>query len=242
MQQNQIQTQAPQQNTTPNPKPKRPARKTAITLVIIITIIALRIAAINGLLPTLWNINSNGWANIILGVGTLLGVVFAFIAILPQDTKDTPAPAAPHYQPIPPIVNITNVMPSLPSSPQLTPTAPLPLTPALNNSYKSDIRSLPPPTDPASTQQRSPLVKEVYAELTAANHSGVVLQGLGGIGKFTLAALIFKYAEQQRTTGKGPFTAEALWRDSPTSQRTNTANICLPFDYTPFSPKQVKHL
>ncbi|HKF35274.1 MAG TPA: tetratricopeptide repeat protein, partial [Ktedonobacteraceae bacterium] len=37
------------------------------------------------------------------------------------------------------------------------------------------------------------------------------LTGIGGIGKSTLAALIYRYAEEQGTSGSGPFTAEPLW-------------------------------
>src|SRR5258707_13310351 len=34
---------------------------------------------------------------------------------------------------------------------------------------------------------------------------------MAGVGKSTLAALIYRYAEEQRRAGGGPFTTEAIW-------------------------------
>src|ERR1700758_4786689 len=58
--------------------------------------------------------------------------------------------------------------------------------------------------------------------------TAIVLTGIGGIGKSTLAALIYRYAEQQRHVGKGPFTAEPLWlRVDPTVAMADLAgNLC----------------
>ncbi|GAC1510750.1 MAG: hypothetical protein NVS2B12_27260 [Ktedonobacteraceae bacterium] len=54
------------------------------------------------------------------------------------------------------------------------------------------------------------LTQEAYNILIELDVSGLVLTGMGGVGKSTLAALIFKYAEEQRLAGAGPFTGEAL--------------------------------
>ena len=91
-----------------------------------------------------------------------------------------------------------------------------------NKSVKSEIapyhlsthRSIlgfPPPTDPKTIQQREEIVKDVYVRLAQPDITAIVLTGLGGLGKSTLAALIYRYAEAQRYAGFGPFLAEALW-------------------------------
>jgi transcriptional regulator with XRE-family HTH domain len=68
-----------------------------------------------------------------------------------------------------------------------------------------------PPTHPKSIVQRASIVNDIYAILTQEGTTAVVLTGLGGVGKSTLAALVYKYAEQQRKSQAGPFTAPALW-------------------------------
>lgn len=73
------------------------------------------------------------------------------------------------------------------------------------------IAGLPPPTNPGIIQPRAKEVQQIYAQLTQDDTTAVVLTGIGGAGKSTLAALVSEYAEKQRIDGKGPFTAEALW-------------------------------
>ena len=81
-------------------------------------------------------------------------------------------------------------------------------TPAF--SYRG-IVGVPPPTDPKTIQQREKVVKEVYDRLTQPDITAIALTGIGGIGKSTLAALIYRYTEDQRQAGNGPFSAEPLW-------------------------------
>jgi tetratricopeptide (TPR) repeat protein len=81
-------------------------------------------------------------------------------------------------------------------------------TPAF--SYRG-IAGVPPPTDPKTIQQREKVVKEVYGRLSQPDITAIALTGIGGIGKSTLAALIYRYAEDQRQAGNGPFSAETLW-------------------------------
>jgi len=76
---------------------------------------------------------------------------------------------------------------------------------------KRGIAGLPPPTNPRTIQPRAKEVQEIYAQLTQDDTTAVVLTGIGGAGKSTLAALISEYAEEQRIDGKGPFAAETLW-------------------------------
>ncbi len=73
------------------------------------------------------------------------------------------------------------------------------------------IMGLPPPTDARTIQQREKAVRDIYARLTQSGNSAVVLTGIGGVGKSTLAALVYKYAEEQRQAGLGTFTAPAVW-------------------------------
>lgn len=73
------------------------------------------------------------------------------------------------------------------------------------------IGGFPPLTDSRAIQQREPVVKAVYAQLTRPNTTAVALTGMGGMGKSTLAALVYRYAEEQRKMHKGPFAAETLW-------------------------------
>ncbi len=73
------------------------------------------------------------------------------------------------------------------------------------------ILGLPPPTYSSTIQQREKVVKEVYAKLNQADVTAIALTGIGGIGKSTLAALIYHYAEKQREAGSRLFTDECLW-------------------------------
>ncbi|HVB76170.1 MAG TPA: tetratricopeptide repeat protein [Ktedonobacteraceae bacterium] len=73
------------------------------------------------------------------------------------------------------------------------------------------IMGIPPPTDPRSIQQREKTVQATFAQLCETGVSALVLTGIGGVGKSTLAALIYQYAEAQRAAGHGTFTAESIW-------------------------------
>ena len=73
------------------------------------------------------------------------------------------------------------------------------------------IVGLPPPTDPRTIQQRQHVVKEVFTKLTQPGVTAIALTGIGGVGKSTLAALVYRFAEEQRSTHNGPCMSEALW-------------------------------
>ena len=73
------------------------------------------------------------------------------------------------------------------------------------------IMGVPPPTDPRTIQQRDKAVQAIYTKLCDGDVSALVLTGIGGVGKSTLAALVYRYAEAQRQAGRGPFAAEAIW-------------------------------
>ncbi len=73
------------------------------------------------------------------------------------------------------------------------------------------IVGFPPLTDPRAIQQREQVVKAVYTQLTQPNITALALTGIGGAGKSTLAALMYRYTEEQRAKHTGPFLSETLW-------------------------------
>jgi tetratricopeptide (TPR) repeat protein len=77
-------------------------------------------------------------------------------------------------------------------------------------SYRG-IMGIPPPTDPRTIQPREAKVHEIFTKLGEQGVTALVLTGIGGVGKSTLAALVYRYAEAQRLEGHGPFAAPALW-------------------------------
>ena len=68
-----------------------------------------------------------------------------------------------------------------------------------------------PPYNHPTILKRERDVQEIYARVTEPDTSTVVLTGLGGIGKSTVAAQVYAYAEQQRLAGKDSFNSEPLW-------------------------------
>lgn len=98
------------------------------------------------------------------------------------------------------------VSPSVSSTPPIhPPPAPLPTTIA----YRG-VLSVAPPTDPSTIQQREHVFSDIYKKLTQPGTTPIALTGIGGIGKSSLAALIYRYAEEKRHTDCGPFKDEAL--------------------------------
>jgi len=122
------------------------------------------------------------WATISNAIVGTFGMIFTFFALIPL--------LFPSDQPLPP---------------------PIPQPPIPEKPISGNITGSFPPTDPKTIQQRRKLVEEVYAALTKPDINCLVLTGIGGIGKSTATALVYKYAEEQRKGGKGPFAVEALW-------------------------------
>jgi tetratricopeptide (TPR) repeat protein len=74
------------------------------------------------------------------------------------------------------------------------------------------------PSQHSTILPRGTLVKEIYQTVTVSELSALVLTGLDGIGKSTLAAQVYHYAEKQRLAGESPFTKPTLWlRLQPTT-------------------------
>jgi tetratricopeptide (TPR) repeat protein/transcriptional regulator with XRE-family HTH domain len=73
------------------------------------------------------------------------------------------------------------------------------------------IYSFPPPTHPATIQQREQDVHAIYMKLIQPDVSAVVLTGIGGVGKSTLAALVYRFVLEHRQTDAQVFPAEPIW-------------------------------
>ncbi len=65
--------------------------------------------------------------------------------------------------------------------------------------------------------QRVDRVREIYERLTRPDVGALALVGIEGIGKSTLAALVYEYAEQQRNANCGPWTGKTLWLNIDTT-------------------------
>ena len=87
------------------------------------------------------------------------------------------------------------------------PTPPAPIEKAAHRG----IAGLPLLTDARTIQQREHVVREVYAKLIQDDITAIALTGIGGAGKSTLAALIYRYTEEHRQTSNNPFLAETVW-------------------------------
>jgi tetratricopeptide (TPR) repeat protein len=87
------------------------------------------------------------------------------------------------------------------------------LQPTMMSNFNSihNVIGVPPPTHSGIIEQRTEVVKNVHTKLTAPDTTGIILTGIGGIGKSTLAALVYRHAEEERQNGKGRFIAEPLW-------------------------------
>lgn len=179
---------------------------------------------------------------------TLFGAVAAIIAfiqlipiIFPAKTPDPVNPpitvntpvTVNNVVPVPPI-NIYNVIPPspAPSPPQFqaasTPTETVsPTAPASSFANPSSLRTLPLAVGAKHIQRREKNVKEVYAQLIDPDVSAVALCGIGGVGKSTLAALVYAYVKQESKAGRGLFRGEpALLRiNENTSFLELAANI-----------------
>ncbi len=142
-----------------------------------------------------------GILTVYIGIASALKT---FLAPSTDKTEQSPGTGIPATPPIPaPSSTLAIIPPPQPQTPQRA-------TP--QSSITSEfITGSFPPTDLKTIQQRRKLVEEVYSELTKLNMNCIVLTGIGGMGKSTAAALVYKYAEEQRKDDKGPFAAEALW-------------------------------
>ena len=200
----------------PHVKGKQRKNPPQRTLVIITVILIALAVAIIWILSSL-RIVPASWAAISSIIVAVFGAVFTFL----QSLHIFFPPAAHESPVVPEHAYLSSYIPATsPSSPQIPPIifyAPpvdhthLPQSGPLDRPVYRGIRGVSPPTDPRTIQQREKVVKEIYAKLIQSDITAVVLTGMAGVGKSTLAALIYRYAEEQRRAGGGPFTTEAIW-------------------------------
>jgi hypothetical protein len=184
-----LQQQGQRIDASQTPAKARKRLTKRVVLDIIVIIIAIVVAVI-------WILNILGiirgsWTPIFTGIFALLSAVFAFLQVM------HPASSSPQ-QPLPIIV-------------QIPPTEFLPPQPSFEKPAHRGIVGFPPLTDGRAIQQREHVVKDVYRKLMQDNITAIALTGIGGVGKSTLAALIYRYVEEQRHSYTSPFLAETIW-------------------------------
>ncbi len=183
---------------------KTKERKSLSERRLIIAIVAI-LFLIGG--ATLWILNSQGiiqgsWSGILLIIFTVLGIVIGLFQWLFPITASSPQQPIAPSPPLPTPQIIVHV-------PQSTPALSQP--PLADKAAYRGILGVPPPTDPRTIQQRQNAVQDIYARLIQPGVTAIALTGIAGVGKSTLAALVYRYAQEQRRAGRGPFPAEALW-------------------------------
>ncbi len=157
------------------------------------------------IITTVWILSSLGfiasaWSTTISIVCTVIGVIAAVIPLLKSsaisDASSAPAPSAS-----------SNLIPGSNALRQSS---------SPNAAYHGII-GIPSLTDSRVILQRENDVKKVYDQLMAKDITAVVLTGIAGVGKSTLAALVYRYAEALRQQDAGPYTAPSLWLQIGTS-------------------------
>src|ERR1700692_886525 len=77
-------------------------------------------------------------------------------------------------------------------------------------SYR-DILANAPLTDPDIIQQRTTLVESITTKLMQPDLNALVLTGISGMGKSTVAALVYHFVEAQCQQETSHFAAPPLW-------------------------------
>jgi tetratricopeptide (TPR) repeat protein len=172
-------------------------------LIVTIIIATVQVLSLLSVIPAYW-------ANILSGVATTVGVLFAFLALLPILFPEPAAAPTPTFLP--------------------------PVQPP----YRGLV-GLPPPIDSVTIEQRENVVQAAYEMLRQPGTSCVVLTGIAGVGKSTLAALLYRFVEMQHHAGKSIVTLEPLWLrvDASVTLADVTGNL---FEVLGKSPPDFTHL
>jgi tetratricopeptide (TPR) repeat protein len=171
-------------------------------------------------------VNSAAWSTIITTLIAVVGIAVTLVQwLFPLPSHLSPGGDASHARLSTHSVNVAHPLHddddknhTAISSIQ---TRPLQLS-TTNRPPSLSIEGVPPPTDPRTIQQREGVVEAIYVKLTQPETTALVLTGIAGVGKSTLAALVYHYAESQRLADRGPFKAEALWLTIDSSTVTMT--------------------
>ena len=145
----------------------------------------------------IWVLNSLGSLTILLStIFAALGVILGFLQLAPLFFPAKQPETSSISTSTPPF--IINIPPSQ-------------MTLESGKTTFRGIQAMPPPTDPETILPREKDVQEVSTRLIQPGTTAIVLTGIGGIGKSTLAALVFNYLEEQRLTTADLFSGKSLW-------------------------------
>lgn len=187
---------------------KRLKRRLIIAAVIILALVAstITIFSLVGVIPGIW-------ATIISAVLTIFSLAFGVLPLVPADDKPAVA-SPPGTNPLPyavPRIHIDKLEVHSPA-PFIEPIRPAPSSSTdKSTSTFRGIVGIPPPSDSRTIQQREQTVRDIYNKLTQPGFSALVLAGIGGLGKSTLAALVYRYVDAQQLAENNTFTAPPLW-------------------------------
>jgi hypothetical protein len=180
----------------------------AISIVIILIVV---LAAASAWILTHQGITQGtATLTIISIVGGLVVALFAALftylqwryPVSPDTAEPVSSPPTLQVPSSPPI--IIQLQPQAPPTiPQSSPTPDKPISSSIIGTF--------PPTDPRTIQQRRNVVEQVYTQLIKPDTNCIVLTGIGGIGKSTVAALVYRHAEEQRKQNTTPFVDESVW-------------------------------
>jgi tetratricopeptide (TPR) repeat protein len=199
------------------------SRRVRLVLTIAVTIVFALLIIIAQVLGSLQIIPAV-WVTISSAIAGVSGTAFAFISLLPLlfPSEKPSLPQVTHV-PVPVIISggtahiattITESAEGLPTQshhivvqPHTTSMLQLP---GSKTAFRGVVGFLPP-TDARTIEQRVKSVEEVYTKLTQADVTAIVLTGISGVGKSTLAGLVYRHAEALRKTSSGHFYAEPIW-------------------------------
>ncbi len=157
-------------------------------------------------------------------ISKLFGKDLEEFSLVPEPVDDTMTALASQ------IVSQPALLPAVPGSENIqlapdqtveTATRAFPMTPYSPAATYQRIQGFPPPTHPRVIQQREHAVKAIYTQLMQSDITALVLTGIGGVGKSTLAALVYRYVLERYPAEL--CTAEPIWLTI--SERVTTADV-----------------
>lgn len=217
-----IETRETDKNRPDIQKNSMSSRRLRLTLTIVIAIVFALLFIVAQVLGSL-QIISGVWTTISSAVVGGLGFLFAFIPLLSIIFPSEQQPQQITHVPVPVIVSggtahITASTTQSADNPatqshhiivQPHPTSTL-QTPERKTAFRGIVGFLPL-TDTRTIGQRTKCVEETYTKLTQPDVTAVVLTGISGVGKSTLAALVYRRAEALREGDTGHFQGEPIW-------------------------------